>query len=93
MHCIIFPLPYGGLYFVHGHHVGALLALALLGLGEEGGEALGHAGDGDHVAVGDHGVEAGAARLGGVPGQILGISAEIKVAISGGNILIKYKIE
>ena len=39
---------------------------------------MGHAGDGDHVAVGDHGVEAGAARLGGVPGQVLGISAENK---------------
>ena len=39
---------------------------------------MSHAGNRDHVAVRDHGVEAGAARLGGVPGQVLRISAENK---------------
>ena len=74
----MFGLTYGWLDLVHRHHVGAHLTLSLLGPGQEGGEALGHAGDRHHVAVGDHGVQAGAARLGRVPGQVLGISAENK---------------
>ena len=74
----MFSLTYGWLDLVHRHHVGAHLTLSLLGPGQEGGEALGHAGDRHHVAVGDHGVQAGAARLGRVPGQVLGISAENK---------------
>ena len=76
--CKTFLLTYCRLDLVDRDNIGALLALPLLGPGEEGGEAGGHAGDGHHVAVGDHGVQAGAAGLGRVPGQILRISAENK---------------
>lgn len=58
---------------VHRHDVGTLGALLLLGLGQEGVELCGHAGDGDHVAVGDHGVGRGTAVLGRVPGKVLRI--------------------
>ena len=46
----------------------------LLLLGEEGVKPLSHSRDGDHVGVGYDGVEGGAAVLGRVSGQVLGIS-------------------
>ena len=72
--------PDGRLNLVHGHHIGALAALLLRRLGQEGVEHAGHAGDGDHVTVGDHGVRGRATLLGRVPRQVLGVSQRLAPA-------------
>ena len=44
-------------------------------------ELLRHAGQGDHVGVGDDGVLSGAAVLGRVTSQVLGISIQLSVKV------------